>query len=336
VAAAAAAVFAFSALEPAHAQARKSLRWATSPVGSYGYQIAASMTRIAEEALGGEYTITVQPYGSPTVAMKAVMDGNGEIAYTADIGMTEFHQRIGGFKDYKPRMPEIAHTWYSYPMESMMAVAAKDADKFRCWRDFSGKPVFYTNAGFMNWLNWQRIYKALGYEFKHVQIDLKSNADAMESGTIAGSATYTTAGKSLASYWKETEIRMDIRVVNPCPDEIEKIRAAGLSVVDVDPKGAFSKNVGPATLKGVPILFGYNVGTNIPEDVVYKMLTAFYKNKDNLAKGEPGFEPMAKDFVGLQVQGINANPGIPVHPGLARFLKEHNAWNNKWKVASSK
>jgi hypothetical protein len=333
IAAAAAAVFAFSALEPAHAQQRKSLRWATSAVGSYGYQIAASMTRIVEEALGGEYTVTVQPYTSPTVAMKAVMDGNGEIAYTADIGMTEFQQRIGGFKGYQPKMPEIAHTWYSYPMESMMAVAAKDADKFRCWRDFSGKPVFYTNAGFMNWLNWQRIYKALGYEFKHVQIDLKSNADAMQSGTIAGSATYTTAGRSLASYWKETEIRMDIRVVNPCPDEIAKIQAAGLAVVDVDPKGAFSKDVGPSTLKGVPILFGYNVGTNIPEDVVYKMLNAFYKNKDELAKGEPGFIPMAKDFAGLQAQGINANPDVPVHPGLARFLKEHKAWNNKWKVA---
>jgi len=335
-AAALAAVFAFSALAPAHAQQRKSLRWATSPVDSYGYQIAASMTRIVEEALGGEYTVTVQPYPSPTVGMKAVMDGNGEIAYTADIGMTQFHQRVGGFKDYQPKMPEIVHTWYSYPMESMMAVAAKDADKFRCWKDFSGKPVFYTNAGFMNWLNWQRIYKALGYDFKHVQIDLKSNADAMQSGTVVGSATYTTAGRSLAAYWKETDIRMDIRVVNPCPDEIAKIKAAGLAVVEVDPKGAFSKNVGPATLMGVPILFGYNVGTNISEEIVYKILSAFYKNKDKLATTEPGFIPMARDFVGLQVQGINANPEVAVHPGLARFLKENKAWNDKWKIAGSK
>ena len=327
-----AAVFAFSAINPLYAQERKSLRWATSAVGSYGYQIGALMTRMVEEALPG-YTVIVQPYTSPTVAMKAVMDGNGEIAYTADIGMTEFQQRIGGFKDYKPKMPEIAHTWYAYPMESLMAVAAKDADKFKCWRDFSGKPVFYTNAGFMNWLNWQRIYKALGYDFKHVQIDLKSNADALQAGSIVGSATYTTAGRSLPAYWKETEIRMDIRVVNPCPDEVAKIKAAGLAVVEVDPKGAFSKNVGPATLMGVPILFAYNAGTNIPEDVVYKMVAVFYKNKDDLAKNEPGFIAMAKDFVGMQAQGINANPDIPVHPGLARFLKERKAWNNKWKIA---
>ena len=243
-----AAVFAFSTSAPADAQERKSLRWATSAVGSYGYAIASLMTKIAEEALGGEYTFTVQPYTSPTVAMKAVMDGNGEIAYTADIGMTEFHQRTGGFKGYKPKMPELVHTWYAYPMESMLAVPAATAQQFKCWKDFSGKPVFYTTAGFMNWLNWRRIYAALGYDFKHVQIDLGANADAMQAGTIVGSATYTTAGRSLAAYWRETELRMDIRVVNPCPDEVAKLKAAGLAVVDINPKDAFTKDVGPAPL----------------------------------------------------------------------------------------
>jgi hypothetical protein len=324
--------FALSAMLPAEAQERKSLRWASTQPGSYGYGVAAQMTKIIEEALGGEYTVTVQPYQSPTVAMKAVMDGKGEIAYTADIGMTQFSQRVGGFKNYKPQAPEIAHTWYAYPMESMMAVAAKDGDKFKCWKDFSGKPVFYTNAGFMNWLNWQRIHKALGTEFKHVQIDLKANADALQSGTIVASATYTTAGRSLAAYWKETDIRMDLKVINPCPDEIAKIKAAGLAIAEVDPKHAFSKPVGASTIMGVPILFGYNARLDIPEDVVYKMINAFYKNKDNLVKADPGFSLLAKDFVGMQVQGIKANPQIPVHPGLAKFLKEHKAWDNTWKV----
>ena len=325
---------AFSVAVPAaQAQERKSLRWTTTQPGSYGYTIAASMAKLAEQALGGEYTVTVHPYASPTVAMKAVMDGNGEIAYTADIGMTQFHERVGGFKDYKPQAPELVHTWYSYPMESMMAVAAKDGDKFRCWKDLSGQPVFYTQAGFMNWLNWQRIHKALGTEFKHVQIDLKSNADALQGGTIVGSATYTTAGKSLAPYWKETEIRMDVRVVNPCPDEVAKLKAAGLAVSEVDPKAAFAKSVGPDRLMGVPILFGYNARIDMPEEVVYKLIKAFYEKRDDLVKLEAGFSVMAKDFVGMQVQGINANPEVPVHPGLARFLKEHKAWNDKWKVA---
>jgi len=332
--AAVAALLAVATIPTADAQERKSLRWTTSQVGSYGYTIAASMAKVLEQALGGEYTVTVQPYQSPTVAMKAVMNGEGELAYTADIGMTQFQERVGPFKDYKPEKPELVHTWYAYPMESMMATSAKEADKFKCWKDFSGKPVYFTQAGFQNWLNWQRIFKALGYDFKHVQIDNKANGDALEQGTIVGSAIYTTAGRSLPPYWKETEVRMDIKVINPCPDEVAKLKAAGLGIVDVNPKDAFAKDVGPPKLQGVAILFGYNVRADMPEAVVYKMVKAFYDKRDELVKLDPGFTPMAKDFVGMQVQGINANPQIPVHAGLAKFLKENKAWDEKWKVAA--
>ena len=331
----AAAFLAVATMPSADAQERKSLRWTTSQVGSYGYTIAASMAKIVEQALGGEYTVTVQPYQSPTAAMKAVMDGEGEIAYTADIGMTQFQERVGPFKEYKPTKPELVHTWYAYPMESMMATTVKQADKFKCWKDFSGKPVYFTQAGFQNWLNWQRIFKTLGYDFKHVQIDNKANGDALEQGTVVGSAIYTTAGRSLAPYWKETEVRMDIRVINPCPDEVAKLKAAGLAVADVDAERAPSARASdPRTLQGVPILFGYNARTDMSEAVVYKMVKAFYEKKDELVKLDPGFTPMAKDFVGMQAQGIDANPQIPVHPGLAKFLKEHKAWNDKWKIAA--
>jgi TRAP transporter TAXI family solute receptor len=329
-----AATLTFAATLPADAQERKSLRWTTSPVGSYGYGIAAGLTKLVENALGGEYTVTVQPFQSPTVAMKAVMDGNGEIAYTADIGMAQFHDRVGPFKDYKPKMPELVHTWYAYPMESLMATTVANAEKFKCWKDFSGKPVFFTNAGFQNWLNWQRIFKTLGYDFKHVQIDLKSNADALQAGTIVGSATYTTAGRSLAAYWKETEIRMDFRVVNPCPDEVAKLKAAGYAIAEVNAKDGFAKSVGPEKLYGVPILFGYNARADMSESVVYRLVSALYKQRDDLVKIDAGFTPMAKDFFGMQGAGINSSPAIPVHPGLAKLMKENNAWNNKWKVGA--
>jgi TRAP transporter TAXI family solute receptor len=332
-ASAVAAVLATATVDGADAQERKSVRWSTAQVGSYGYTVAASMAKVLEQALGGEYTVTVQPYQSPTVAMKAVMNGEGEIAYTADIGMTEFARRVGPFKDYTPAKPELVHTWYAYPMETMMATTVKGADTLKCWKDFSGKPVYFTQAGFQNWLNWQRIFKTLGYEFKHVQIDNKANSDALEQGTIVGSGIYTTAGRSLPPYWKETEVRMDFRVVNPCADEVAKLKAAGLGVATVEAKNAFAKSVGASTLQGVPILFGYNVRSDMSADLVYKMVKAFYDKKDELVKIEPGFAPLAKDFIGMQVQGINANPQVPVHAGLAKFLKEQKAWDDKWKVA---
>ena len=117
------------------------------------------MVKVLEDALGGEYTVTVNPYPSTTAAMKATMDGNAEIGYTADVGMAEVYTGTGSFKDYKPAKSKMVHTWYAYPMESFMAVYAPKAGQFKSWGDFSGKPVFFTPAGFMNWLNFIRIYQ---------------------------------------------------------------------------------------------------------------------------------------------------------------------------------
>lgn len=328
------ALLAASAWQPAQSQERKSIRWATASVDSYGYKVAAAMVKIAEEALGGQYTVTVNPYPATTAAMKAAMDGDAEIGYTADVGMSQIYAGEGGFKNYTPAKSKLVHAWYAYPMESFMAVPADKAAQFKCLKDLSGKPTFFTPAGFMNWLNFQRMYKALGYDFKHIQIDPKTQADALKGGTIAASVAYTTSGASLAPYWRETEVRMDVKVINPCPDEMAKLKSAGLSISDVSPK-VFSKDVGVPTIHGVPILFAYNVRADMPEDVVYKLLNAFYKSREALVKADAGFGPMAKDFVGMQVAGINANPDIPVHAGLAKFLKEHKAWNDKWKIAGS-
>ncbi len=324
------------AITSVQAAERKSIRWATSSTGSYGYKVAAQMVKVLEDALGGEYTVTVNPYPSTTAAMKAAMDGNAEISYTADVGMTDLYEKDGAFKDYKPAKDLLVHTWYAYPMESFMAVLASKADQFKSWKDFSGKPVFFTPAGFMNWLNFKRIFKALGYDFKHVQIGEPAQGDALKAGTIVGAVCYTTAGRSLPSYWRETELQVEIRIINPSQEEIKKLTAANLAPTEIDASKVFSKDVGVKTILGVPLLFAYNVRPDMPEEIVYKMLTKFFAERENLAKADPGFEPLAKDFVGMQVKGIKANPQAPVHPGLAKFLKEHKAWDDKWKVVGAK
>jgi len=334
--AAVAAVFAFSAIDSAYAAERKSLRLATSQVGSYGYKVSAQLAVVLEQGLGSEYAVTVNPYPSPTVGMKALMNGEAEITYTADVGITQFIKGEGAFKDFKPTKPNIVHTWYAYPMESFMAVIASKGDQYKSLRDFSGKPVFFTPAGFMNWLNFDRIFKALGYQFKHVQIGVATQADAMQAGTIAGAVAYTTGGVSLPSYWRETELRIDLKVVNPSPEEVKKLTAANLAPMELDPKKIFSKDVGVKTILGVPLLFGYNVRADMPEEVVYKMVTTFYNKREELAKADAGFTPLARDFLGMQARGINANPTAPVHPGLAKFLKEKKAWNDKWTISSGK
>src|SRR3546814_17467284 len=99
------------------------------------------------------------------------MNGNAGIGYTADVGMRQLYDGVEPYEGFDPSVGLLVHTWYAYPMESLMAVPARLAGQYTCWSDFSGKPVFYTTVGYVNWANWQRIFDILGYEFNHVDID---------------------------------------------------------------------------------------------------------------------------------------------------------------------
>ena len=336
-AAALAAVFAVSAIQPAAAQERKSIRWSTSNVNSYGYKVAASMTKILEEALGKDYTVTVQPYPSTTGAMKAAMDGNGEIGYTADVGMYELYAGEGGFKGYTAGKGRLVHTWYAYPIESFMAAPAAKARRVQVLEGFQRQ------AGLLHDRRLHELAELpahlqgpwLRLQARRRSIPRRKPTRCSPAPSPEPSPTRPRAARS-PSYWKETEIRTDVKMINPCPDEVAKLKAAGLVIEEVDPKNAFSKDVGVQKIYGVPILFALQRhAPTCRRTSSTRCSSAFYKNRDALAKADPGFTPMAKDFVGMQVNGIAADPEIPVHAGLARFLKEHKAWNDKWKIATS-
>lgn len=330
------AILAFSALgigDEAAAQRRIPLRWATADVGSYGYSVASIMVDMLNRELPSQYAVTVHPYPSTTAAMKAVMDGEAEFAYTADVGMGELYEGVGPYEGFRPRQGFLVHTWYAYPMESFLVVYREKAADFNSWSDFDGEAGFYTPAGFMNWLNYQRVFKALGMEFNHVEIDSSLVADSFRAGSIVTAGAYTTAGRSLPTYWREAELRVEVDVINPTEDEMDRLREAGLTPRLVDPEVAFTADVGVSEIWGVPILFAYNVRADLDEDIVYTVLQALHEHAPTFPNLDAGFGPLAEDFVGMQVAGISANPNVPVHPALARFLQEQGQWDDAWTIA---
>ncbi len=69
------------------------------------------------------------------------------------------------------------------------------------------------------------------------------------------------------------------------------------------------------------------------------MLTIIEKKAAELAKADAGFEQIRKDMVGMQRKGVEAAiEFVPVHPGLARWMREKGVWEPKWdaRVATAK
>ncbi len=297
------------------------------------------LNRELPNKLDGNYVVTIHPFPATGAGMKAAMEGDGYIAYTADVGMTQVYAAEGAYSDAnwpgRATADLLVHSFYAYPMETALGVHKSRANDFKTWGDLDGEPVFFTPAGFMNWLNMGRIFAALGYEFNHTEIDSGMTADALRDGSISGAAVYTTAGRSLPTYLREAEMQLggDLIVISPSDEEKAKLEAAGLAVMRIDATVPFSANVGTDEYFAVPILFAYNVMADAPAEFVRAKLEIFEENVDQLAKYDPGFGPLAADFVGMQVAGIRANPHIPVHAGMAEYLEAKGVWDSSWTIA---
>jgi TRAP-type uncharacterized transport system substrate-binding protein len=68
------------------------------------------------------------------------------------------------------------------------------------------------------------------------------------------------------------------------------------------------------------------------------MLTIVEKNAEEIAKVDPGLSQIAKDMKGFQARGVEASVEfVPIHPGLAKWMKEKGVWNSAWdsKIAKN-
>ena len=53
-------------------------------------------------------------------------------------------------------------------------------------------------------------------------------------------------------------------------------------------------------------------------------------------KADKAFSQIAKDMPGFQRRGVTAAANlVPIHPGLAKYMREKGVWDAKWdsKVA---
>jgi len=321
---------------PGPAAAKKTMwRWGCSNPGAYGYRVSAFLADFLRRGLP-DYDVTVYPYVSTTANIKSFLVGELESTYSAEPGLRKLYSFKKPFKGFEPNVKQMpVQSFWSYTMETHILTLPKNKDKFRTWQDLDGKKIYMTKAGYMNHIN---IFRAMtdinGLKIKHVEVDMSKVADALRAGTIDATAAYTTALVSLAGWIKVLDVSSPLQGVNPTPEQIKKLTAAGFTPEKINMKKAYTRDLGVDELYGVPFYFGYHHGLRFPAEGVYKMLKLFETEAAMLLKLDPGFGPLAADVAGFQVRGIQSIPEIPVHPGLAKYLKEKGLWDPAWKIAT--
>ena len=321
---------------PGSAVAKKKMwRWGTADPASFGYRVGGFMTDILRKGMP-DYDITIYPHVSTTANVKSFLVGELESVYSAEPGLRKLYAFKKPFAGFEPNVKQMpVQSFWCYTIETHIMTLPANKDKYRTWKDLDGKKIFMTSAGYMAHIS---IFKAMrdicGLDITHVEIDTTKMADALQAGTVDAVATRTTSRVTLPTGDKMLDVATPLQGVNPTPEQIKKLTAAGFAPAKIDIKKAYTRDLGVDELYGVPFYFGQGLGLDIPEEAACKMLQVLEESAGTLAKLETGFGPLAKDFAGFQALGIKSIPEVPVHPGLARYLKEKGLWDPAWTIAT--
>jgi len=308
----------------------KDLSWGISAVGSSGHRALVNLATLLNREMP-KYRINVLPTPGAIITVKGYATGQFDGYYGADIAFYELANDLNRFKGFKAQMKrQPLQSFWTFTTEVGLGIHSRDRDRIRRWRDLSGQPVF---TGPLPWdvrAHLERAFTALGVKHQYVQVDLSTAGSALDSGTIKAFITYTNAEATTAPWIIEASLSTDWAILNPSAEEIDVLKKAGFRFVEIDPK-VFKRDVKVPKVQYLPFYYGFHVGLEIPEEDVYRMLTIIEKNAAELAKASADFAQIAKDMAGMQRKGVeSAIDLVPVHPGLARYMREKGVWDKKW------
>jgi TRAP-type uncharacterized transport system substrate-binding protein len=313
----------------AWSQARD-IKWGTSAVGSAGHRALTNLAAVLNREMPN-YRIAALPLPGAILTIKQYATGELDAYYGADIAFHELANDINRFKGFKAQMKrQPVQSFWLYTVEVGVGVHSRDRDKFRQWRDLSGQPVF---TGPLPWdvrAHLERAFGVLGTKHRYVNVDLATAGSALERGDIKGFITYTNAEAAPPPWIIEASLTTDWAILNPSPEEVGLLKKAGFATVEIKPD-VFKRNIHVDRVVYLPFYYGFHVGLEVPDEDAYRMLKVIEKHVAELAGMSGDFAQIEKDMVGMQRKGVESSIDlVPVHPGLARYMREKGVWDSRW------
>ena len=310
----------------------KDIRWGTGPAGSSGGKALVVLANILNKAMP-EYRITVLPTPGAVGTVKGFAMGEFDGFYGSDVALQEFAADSGRFKGFKATMKRVpVQSLWTYTLDCGLAIKASDAGKFKSWADLAGKPVFTGPAPFDTRKKVENALAALGVKHVYKEVALSTAGSQLSSGTIESMIIYAAGGKTPPPWLSQASLAVDWVALNPSAKEFAELKAKGFGPTQVPATNFHKKDTSGSKVTLMPLFWGFDVGLNVPENDLYKMLKVIDSKADELAKLDPSFRQIAGgQFAEFEHQALESTWNlVPIHPGLAKFLKEKGKWDAKW------
>ena len=312
--------------------APKDIRWGTGPAGSSGGKALVVLANILNKNMP-EYRITVLPTPGAVGTVKGFAMGEFDGFYGSDVALHEFATNTERFKGFKARIKRTpVQSLWCYTLDVGLAIKASDRNKIKSWADLNGLPVFTGPAPFDTRKQVENSLHALGVKHNYTEVALATAGSQLNNGTIKAMIIYAAGGKTPPPWLAQASLAVDWAALNPSPKEIAELKKKGFSTIQVPPANFHKKEAYVKDITLVPTYWGFDLGLNVPENDMYKMLKVIEAHADELAKQDPSFRQISGGhFAEFEHDALESTwKLVPIHPGLAKYLKEKGKWDAKW------
>jgi len=312
--------------------APKDIKWGTGPVGSSGHKALVVLGELLNKELP-ELRISVLPYPGAVGTVKAFSTGEINGYYGSDVALKELKADNGRFKGFKSHIKvQPVQSFWCYTLDVGLAIKASDMDSIKSWHDLTGKDVYTGPLPFDTRKHLENAMAAIGVKHVYKQVDLSTAGSQLNAGSIKGMIIYAAGGKTPAPWISEASLAVDWAALNPTAAELTELKAKGFASEQVPATNFHQKGGHVKNITLLPFYWGFDLGMDISADEMYKVLTVIEKHADELAKLDPSFKQIGGgQMAAFQKQALESTWDlVPIHPGLAKYLKAKNMWDSKW------
>jgi len=315
------------------------IQWITGREGSAGYAIGASLGMLLQEEIPTIIKkVDVRPLGSLAGA-KRIEKGTSEVTYTSAMAMHQQYNNLEYWAKH-PTPPErrVLQGIWILAITMYAAVPEKRADKIKNYDDLAGKRFFIASPGGTLFLANKSVFETIGLwgKFKYADLPYGEVGGALAGGRLHAAVIYHISPAIAPSSWvTELLARQNVVILNPSDAQVAKMNAGlagtGMQVVENDIphyiKGEKGKKV-----RGWEFYWGWGLSPDLPEKYAYAITKTLVEQSHKKGAAIRHIEAFAKQPLDIMTKGIGTIPNLPVHPGVAKYLKEKGVWKDNWKI----
>ena len=272
-----------------------------------------------------------------TASIRMLNRGEVDFAFAGTTDMLEAHSQTGAFATSNLRILPLQGIFYA----NINALPAVRPDSpIQNFSDMVGKRFFPFDAASSVFQIYRAMFTALGTwdQMEIRQLDAMEVSDALTMGTLDVVGTHATSNGLAAVAWvRNFDAVSDIRFLEPTEEEREILsKIPGFTVQQIGNEWISERNrqFNPEKIWALAVHYAFFPSPTLPEDVVYEISKALLENSAYMVD----ITAMMRAFhnygnpLEWTLNGIQEIYNIPVHPGLARYLKSVGAWNDAWTI----